>query len=67
MLRGRESSTELEELEVSGSWHANTPLPAQGYKRIEHSVNRGCSLGEEDWMQQAAGQLSLQSTLRPRG
>ena len=53
----------------SGNWMEliNTPLPAKEHKRVEHSVNRGCPLGEEDWMRQTAEQLSLQSTLRHRG
>ena len=52
-----------------GNWMEliNTPLPAKEHKQIEHSVIRGCPLGDEDWVRQTAEQLSLQSTLRPRG
>ena len=45
----------------------NMPMSAKEHERIEQSVKRGFPLGEDDWVRHTAEQLSLQSTLRPRG
>jgi putative transposase len=34
---------------------------------VRRSVKRGCPLGDEEWQRKTAGQLGLESTLRPRG
>jgi putative transposase len=35
--------------------------------KIEKSIERGSPLGDDDWMLKAAGELGLESTIRPRG
>jgi len=34
---------------------------------IERSIERGSPLGDNDWITKTAGQLGLESTIRPRG
>ena len=35
--------------------------------QIEKSIDRGTPLGDDEWIVKAAGQLGLESTIRPRG
>ena len=35
--------------------------------KIEKSIDRGSPLGDDDWIVKAAGELGLESTIRPRG
>jgi putative transposase len=35
--------------------------------QIDKSIERGRPLGDDDWIKQTAGQLGLESTIRPRG
>ena len=35
--------------------------------KIEKSIDRGSPLGDDDWIVKAAGDLCLESTIRPRG
>ena len=35
--------------------------------QIEKSIERGSPLGDDDWIVKAAGELGLESTIRPKG
>jgi putative transposase len=35
--------------------------------QIEKSIERGSPLGDDDWIIKTAGELGLESTIRPRG
>jgi putative transposase len=52
-----------------GHWRQllDTPLNPREAKQIETSVERGRPLGDDNWVQQTARRLSLESTLRDRG
>ena len=45
----------------------NRPQTAAELEAIRRSVARGQPYGDERWVRQTAGQLGLESTLRPRG
>ena len=45
----------------------NQPQTVAELEAVRRCVNRGCPLGGRDWVVQAAKQLRLESTLRPRG
>lgn len=45
----------------------NRPQTAAELEAIRRSVARGQPYGDECWVRQTAGQLGLESTLRPRG
>jgi len=45
----------------------NRPQTAAELEAIRRSVARGQPYGDEPWVRQTAGQLGLESTLRPRG
>jgi len=45
----------------------NQPQSQEEVDAIRHSIDRGSPLGQEQWTQQIAETLGLQSTLRPRG
>jgi putative transposase len=45
----------------------NTALTMEELRVIRESVNRGTPYGNEAWVQSISHQLSLESTLRPRG
>src|SRR5439155_18411623 len=47
--------------------YVNAPQTEAELERIRRSVMRGCPYGGADWVQRAAAELGLQSTLRPRG
>lgn len=50
-------------------WHTqvNQPQTEAELEAIRRCVRRGCPCGSASWADQAAEQLGLQSTLRPRG
>ena len=45
----------------------NRPLSERELERVRRCVDRGQPYGAPGWVQSAAGQLGLASTLRPRG
>jgi putative transposase len=47
--------------------HVNTPQTEAELAAIRRSVTRGNPFGDEPWMATAVRELSLESTLRPRG
>ena len=47
--------------------HVNQPQTEAELAAIRRCVRRGCPFGRASWVDQAAEQLGLQSTLRPRG
>ena len=47
--------------------HVNTPQTEAELAVIRRSVTRGSPFGEETWIAKAVRELSLESTLRPRG
>jgi len=47
--------------------YVNAPQTEAELERIRQSVVRGCPYGSAEWVQRAAGDLGLESTLRPRG
>lgn len=48
------------------SW-VDQPQTEQELAALHHSIERGAPLGDAAWQTRIAGQLHLQSTLRPRG
>ena len=52
-------------------WHRMVNNPAamdeSAIKQIETSIQRGSPLGNDNWVAKIAGELGLESTLRPRG
>ena len=47
--------------------HVNTPQTEAELAAIRRSVNRGSPFGDDTWIAKAVRELSLESTLRPRG
>ena len=45
----------------------NEPQTAAELAAMLRSVNRGCLFGDDQWTDETVGQLSLESTMRPRG
>ena len=45
----------------------NEPQSAAELAALRRSVNRGCPFGDDQWTDETVGQLSLESTMRPRG
>jgi putative transposase len=45
----------------------NEPLTEAELIAVRHSLARGAPFGDSTWQRRTAGQLSLESTLRPRG
>ena len=50
-------------------WRAfvNQPQTEAEVKRLRESIRRGRPFGDSPWQQQAAGDLGIESSLRPRG
>lgn len=47
--------------------HVNMPQTEAELAALRRCVTRGCPFGEATWCDKMAGQLGLESTLRPRG
>jgi putative transposase len=47
--------------------HVNAPQTESELAALRRSVRRGCPFGDGDWSDQAAVELGIESTLRPRG
>jgi putative transposase len=70
-LRGTAGRDLLDEgpVPLPANWkrHVNMPLTEVELEALRRSVSRGNPFGEADWQRQAAEQLGLQTSLRPRG
>ncbi len=58
-------------LELPKQWHRMVNILSTVDEaiaaKIEKSIDRGTPLGDDDWIAKAAGDLGLESTIRPRG
>ncbi len=71
-IRGRKNAPEFLSdgpVERDRNWQqtVNRPMTEAEMLAIRTSVNRGTPWGNPDWQKRTAGQLGLESSLRPKG